>query len=66
MNSFTVSPDEFQDHVDEYDGICAKCGEWSFGGCEPDAECYECESCGSKKVYGAEMALMMGMIEFDE
>ena len=33
-------------------GFCIKCGE-EQGGCEPDAEKYECESCGTPTVYGA-------------
>ncbi len=39
-------------------GICLACGE-EQGGCEPDARGYECESCGQRKVYGAEELLMM-------
>ncbi len=39
-------------------GICTACGEEQYG-CEPDAHEYECESCGEKKVYGAEELLIM-------
>ena len=39
-------------------GICLSCGE-EQDGCEPDARDYECESCGARKVYGAEEILMM-------
>ena len=41
---------------DDYIGICLACGE-EQGGCEPDAREYECESCGQRKVYGAEELL---------
>lgn len=34
-------------------GFCMKCGEQADG-VEPDACRYECESCGSPSVYGAE------------
>lgn len=34
-------------------GFCMKCGEQADG-VEPDACGYECESCGSPSVYGAE------------
>jgi len=34
-------------------GFCTACGA-EAGGVEPDARRYECESCGSHAVYGAE------------
>ena len=40
-------------------GFCLSCGEEQEG-CEPDARGYECESCGERKVYGAEEVLLMG------
>ena len=39
-------------------GFCLTCGEEQEG-CEPDAEKYECESCGARKVYGAATLAMM-------
>ena len=39
-------------------GFCIECGA-EADGCEPDAEKYPCESCGEKKVYGAEQLLFM-------
>ena len=39
-------------------GFCMKCGEQADG-VEPDARGYECESCGSPSVYGAEELLIM-------
>jgi hypothetical protein len=39
-------------------GFCLACGEESYG-VEPDARRYECESCGERKVYGAEEILLM-------
>jgi hypothetical protein len=39
-------------------GICLSCGNQQDG-CEPDARNYECESCGTRQVFGAEEALMM-------
>ena len=41
-------------------GFCVACGEEAMG-CEPDAERYECEACGAKRVYGADVLLMMLM-----
>ncbi len=40
-----------------YPGFCLGCGA-EADGCEPDAREYECESCGARKVYGAEELLM--------
>lgn len=34
-------------------GICYACGDLQEG-CEPDAQRYECNSCGERRVYGTE------------
>ena len=39
-------------------GFCIECG-FEQDGCEPDAEKYECELCGERAVYGAELLLLM-------
>lgn len=41
-------------------GFCIRCG-FEADGVEPDARCYECESCGELAVYGAE-ELLLGLI----
>lgn len=41
---------------DQNAGICLACREIAYG-IEPDARRYECESCGERKVYGAEEIL---------
>jgi hypothetical protein len=38
-------------------GFCLACGAEAEG-CEPDAQQYECESCGAAAVYGAEEILI--------
>lgn len=38
-------------------GFCLVCGN-EQDGCEPDAENYECESCGAEQVFGAEQLLI--------
>jgi len=58
---FSCSEDEFLSHCESFDGICAKCGEWTDGGVEPDAEGYKCEACGAMAVMGAEHGILMGM-----
>lgn len=50
----------------EYGGICLACGELKWGDCEPDARNYECDSCGRRRVYGAEEARIMGAIALKE
>jgi Zn finger protein HypA/HybF involved in hydrogenase expression len=50
---------EFEQHMEEYDGFCLSCGEWSEGGVEPDAHDYECDNCGETAVCGAEDALLI-------
>ena len=42
----------------ESPGICIACGE-DAEGVEPDAERYECESCGRHAVFGAEQLLLL-------
>lgn len=42
-------------------GVCIECGNRQ-GGCEPDAENYECEACGEFKVFGLEQALLCGHV----
>jgi hypothetical protein len=37
----------------EYLGFCLACG-FEQEGVEPDARRHECESCGERRVYGAE------------
>lgn len=39
-------------------GFCLVCGNEAEG-CEPDAEHYPCESCGSQEVFGAEGLLIV-------
>jgi hypothetical protein len=59
MAKSPVTIDQIMAAVEQDDnlGICLACGE-EQGGCEPDAREYECESCGARKVYGAEELLI--------
>lgn len=53
-----ISMDRILAAVEEDDnmGFCLACGEEAYG-VEPDAREYECESCGERRVYGAEELL---------
>lgn len=55
-----VSLDQIMAAVEADDclGFCLACGAEAYG-VEPDARKYACESCGERKVYGAEELLMM-------
>jgi hypothetical protein len=65
QKKFTCSESEYHQHVNDYDGICLKCGEWKFGSVEPDAEGYACEEedCRALAVMGAENAMIGGHLE---
>ena len=44
--------------ADDNLGICGACGQEAYG-VEPDARKYPCESCGEKRVHGAQEWLLM-------
>ena len=52
--------EEIQEAINNMDGWCTTCKDFTTGCCEPDARAYECELCGENTVYGAEEALLMG------
>jgi hypothetical protein len=60
-----TTENEYRYLSEDCGGWCLKCGEEAFG-VEPDARRYECECCGARAVYGADEALLMGMVEFTE
>jgi tRNA(Ile2) C34 agmatinyltransferase TiaS len=62
-----VSLASLEAHMESNDGFCSRCKKWTnSGGCEPDARKYVCEECGRKTVYGAEEALIMGLVDGSE
>jgi hypothetical protein len=61
-----LSESEFAELAMNYGGVCLRCGEITYSGCEPDARRYPCDDCGKNGVYGVEEALIMGRIEFTE
>lgn len=63
MSTYTI--EEYQQHVDNYDGFCRVCcGFTRDGSTEPDAENYECPVCDGMTVCGAENALILGLFSF--
>lgn len=59
-----VHEDDYLDAVDENSGWCKSCQEFTGQFAEPDAERYDCDSCGNPTLYGAEQALILGLITF--
>jgi hypothetical protein len=57
---------EYEEHRETNSGLCLACGEIKFGDTEPDAENYECDSCGEHQVQGIENAMVDGNIEIVE
>ena len=52
--------------VDNHEGYCPECEDFTAEMCEPDAEGRRCPECDSLDVCGAENALLRGLITFSE
>ena len=59
-----MNESQFYELTRESCGICVGCLHVAYGGCEPDAEKYECENCNLPKVYGVEQLALMNLIAF--
>jgi hypothetical protein len=59
-----VSMEEFKEAQENYLGWCTHCQDFCGEECESDAEEYECPVCEQKTCYGADQALIMGLIDF--
>lgn len=57
-----IPVEDVEEAYNENIGYCISCGE-SHHGIEPDAEKYECESCGKETVFGAGSLLERGFVE---
>jgi hypothetical protein len=62
----SFSAEEFQDMCDESQGFCTTCQDFTRDTCEPDACNYDCPECMKLTVFGAEQAMMMGLLEVEE
>lgn len=65
LMTINTTEDAFHALDSDMGGWCLACGNEAYG-VEPDARKYPCESCGEKAVYGAQEALIMGRVHFDE
>ena len=59
-----VSEEDFVEAQENYLGWCSICKDFSREECEPDAREYDCPTCDNNTVYGADEALLMGLICF--
>lgn len=57
-----VREESYRDATEENLGWCTNCKEFTRDQTEPDAEYYECPECGMRTVFGAEEALLRGII----
>lgn len=60
-----ITEAQYADLNENYGGFCIACHDETYG-VEPDAQQYQCESCGARAVYGVEELLIRGLIEFAE
>lgn len=66
MKPITMTEVDYEDAVDSNLGLCTNCREWTHDSAEPDAVEYKCPKCEGLTVFGAEEALVMGLIEFSD
>lgn len=59
-----ITEQEYVEAAEECRGFCTNCREFTNDFAEPDAERYVCEECGRMTVFGAEQALVLGLITF--
>ena len=61
MPTTRITAQEYEEYSDDNMGYCARCRDFTTDCVEPDAEMYECESCGGNTVYGVEVAMIIGL-----
>lgn len=63
--STPINESDYVDATESYQGWCRSCKAFTHDSAEPDARNYECPECGKREVFGAEEALLMGLITFN-
>lgn len=61
-----ITEEEYHDAVEQSQGWCKKCKEFTRDETEPDAQDYNCPKCEENTVVGAEDALLEGLFGFKE
>jgi len=59
-----ITEDEYVEAQDSSQGWCTHCRHFTNDFAEPDASGYTCDECEQPTVYGAEQALLLGLITF--
>lgn len=57
-----VSTEDYKNAEEESLGWCTECQEFTTDCCELDARQYKCDECDARTVFGAEEALLTGLI----
>lgn len=57
---------EYEEASESNLGWCPACLAFTREHTEPDAEGYDCTECGGSSVVGAEQALLLGLVQFEE
>ena len=65
QKNIKLSSLQYNQHRENYEGICLRC-HMPVDNCEPDAENYYCDECGTNSVQGIENLLIMGLIEIED
>jgi Zn finger protein HypA/HybF involved in hydrogenase expression len=60
--SAQIPIEDIQDMIEDNVGYCSACEDFTTDSVEPDAQEYTCDVCGQDTVYGAEQALLIGLI----
>lgn len=64
MTPKQIDENEYYNASENLIGWCTTCQAFTTDMVEPDARGYKCEVCEKKTVYGAEEALIQGLITF--
>jgi hypothetical protein len=62
MKKHFITIEQYHEFEEDNLGLCVECGS-EREMCEPDAEKYQCETCGKHAVYGSASLLFMGHVQ---
>ena len=61
-----ITEEQYNEALNQDQGICIECKDFTKDGVEPDAENYECPVCEQDSVFGVPQALIMNLIFIKE
>jgi hypothetical protein len=56
-----ITEARLREALDNYEGWCVTCQDWTRDQTEPDAQGYDCPACERKTIVGAEIVLFRGL-----